>query len=50
MNFAYSVNRSEDDALEDDEEVAAQDGLNWFFDIHNNEVENVEESSGLALL
>ena len=49
-NFAYSINRSDDDAPEDDEGVAAQDGLNWFFDIHNNEVENVEESSGLALL
>ena len=35
--------------LENDVGVSADDGLNWFFDIHNNEVD-AEETAALALL
>ena len=45
----YQINRSENDALEDDEGVAAEDGLNWFFDIPNNEVD-AEGTAAFALL
>ena len=48
-NFAYQINRSENDVLEDDVGVAADDGLNWFFDIHNNETD-AEGTAALALL
>ena len=48
-NFAYQINRSENDVLEDNVGVAADDGLNWFFDIHNNETD-AEGTAALALL
>ena len=46
--YAYQINRSENDELED-VGVAADDGLNWFFDIHNNETD-AEGTAALALL
>ena len=48
-NFAFQINYSPHDVLEHDEGVAANDDLNWFFDIHYNG-EDAEESTALALL
>ena len=47
-NFAHQIDRAHD-VLENDVGVAADDGLNWFFDIHNNETD-AEENAALALL
>ena len=47
-NFAHQIDRAHD-VLENDVGVAADDGLNWFFDIHNNETD-AEGTAALALL
>ena len=48
-NFAFQIDYSPHDVLENDEGVAANDDLNWFFDVHYNG-EDAEESTALALL
>ena len=48
-NYEQGINYRAHHELENDVGVAADDGLNWFFDIHNNETD-AEGTAALALL